>query len=491
MAIGQSLTQQQQQRQIQTATMQQMQLSHLLELPADAVEEELQKAMDDNPALEREAELSDTDLSDAGYGSLSDRYDTGLSNTYDERPGDRRVRRSDEESNEGMETWMADTESDGDVLMRQISELDLTDTERQVMEYLAGSLNDDGYLEKDDYTLADELAFGLYLDIEPGEIHRLVELFQTLEPTGIGAHSLQECLLLQLRNKRTNLNPNAPETASLHNAERIVHECFEDYAARLWTRIGETLSITPEALQAADAEIRRCNPRPGMALTIATQASARSITPDFRLSVDENGHIDIELSWQHDMRLKVSQTFVDILNDYASLKEPTRSQQDSYIYAKDRVDRARFYIDNLRRRRDTLLGTMREIARRQHDFFANEDDETLLQPMRLQDVADRVGVDISTVSRAANSKYVETRYGIYPLRQFFNAQTMEKDGQLVSSTQLKVVLREIIEAEDATAPLSDSQLTQLMGDRGYKIARRTVAKYREQMGILPQQLRRK
>lgn len=489
--MSQKLIQLQEQRQIQTATLQQMQLSHLLELPADAMAEELQKAIDDNPALERDVEeYDDTQEWSPETAGRSADY-------FADRQSDIRVRRSNEEAEEGMEAWLSDTDTDADAILRQISELELTPTERQAMEYIAGSLSDDGYLEKDDDTLADELAFGLYIDLTPSEIHTLVSQLQTFEPAGLGAHTLQECLHLQLQNKIDDLRHSKggverqQEQEVVATALRIVDKAWDDYAARRWTHLQQALNIDETLLQKADQEIRRCNPRPGAALTQATRTSAPTVTPDFILTVEEGGHIEVELTRGHEPNLRVSATFQRIVDEYADLRQPTRNQQDNYIYAKDRVDRARNYIDTLRRRRETLLATMREIARRQRDFFLGEDDDTLLRPLKLQDVAERVGLDISAISRAANSKYVETLYGIYPLRHFFNAQTMEKDGELVSSTQLKVALREIIDSEPADAPYSDERLTQLMTERGYKIARRTIAKYRTQLNILSAQYRKR
>ncbi len=471
MAIGQSLTQQQEQRQVQTATVQQMQLSHLLELPADAIDEEIEKAIDDNPALERDDNRDE------------------IKDYFSDRQENMRVRRNNDNEENSIENWAADQESDTEILARQISEMELTDEEQQIMNYLAGSLDENGFLDKDDLTLCDEMSFTLYLDVTEDKMHQMVGLLQTLEPSGIGAHNLQECLVLQIRNKKEELKNKKGDTAILDIAAQIVERYFEDFATKRRDFLMQSLGISQEQLQQAEHEIRSCNPHPGKSLTSTTAQSAPTITPDFLLTADEGGHIAIEPHQRHQPRLHISPVFQGIIDDYSKIKNPNRDQQDSYIYAKDRVERANAYLTNLQRRRETLLSTMREIAHWQRDFFLHEDDETLLRPLRLQDVADRVGVDISTISRAANSKYVETAYGLYPLRQFFNAQTMEHNGQLVSSTQLKSALRTLIEQEDKAHPLTDEELTRLMNDQGYKIARRTVAKYRDQMGILPNKLR--
>lgn len=463
----------------QTVTQQQVQLSHLLELPAEGMEDEMRKALEENPALERN---ESDDERDASFLSSAD--------LLPQMPDFGRVRRSNDASEASPDEYLASTETDADALTQQIALLNLTPTEHKVMDYIAGSLNDNGFLEKDDQTLADELAFGLYLDISTEEVHRLVGLFQTLDPSGIGAHSLQECLALQLA-RRLAAAKDTSSAAALQTALRLVRNAWTDYADRRLDRVANSLKITCAALDDAEAQIRKCNPRPGLSLTASTQHETPTVRPDFLLAVDDYGQVDITLAQQHETHLKVRHEFLDIVERYPLLTNPSRTEHEAYVYAKEKVDRATAYIDNLQRRQQMLLGTMREIARRQHDFFTHEDDEALLQPMRLQDVADRLGVNISTVSRAANSKYVQTLYGIYPLRYFFNAQAMEKDGQMVSNTQLKLTLREIIEGEDTANPYSDEQLAILMQEKGYKIARRTVAKYRINMGILPAHKRRK
>lgn len=463
----------------QTVTQHQVELSHLLELPAEGMEDEVRKALEENPALERNESDDESNASLLSPGDL-----------LPQMPDFGRVRRSNDPGESSTDEYLASTETDTDALAQQIALLNLTPTERKVMDYIAGSLNGNGFLEKDDQTLADELAFGLYLDVSPEEVHRLVGLFQKLEPTGIGAHDLQECLALQLA-QRLAAAKDSSSVAALQTALRLVRNAWPDYADRRLDRVANSLKITRAALEDAEVQIRKCNPRPGLSLTASAQHETPTIRPDFLLAVDDYGQVDIALAQQHDAHLKVRREFLDIVERYPLLTNPSRTEHEAYVYAKEKVDRATAYIGNLQRRQQLLLGTMREIARRQHDFFTHEDDESLLQPMRLQDVADRLDVNISTVSRAANSKYVQTLFGLYPLRYFFNAQAMEKDGQMVSNTQLKLSLREIIEAEDPASPYSDEQLASLMQEKGYKIARRTVAKYRINMGILPAHQRRK
>lgn len=512
----------QQQQQVHLATLQQMQLSHLLEQSSENVEEEIQKALEENPALERmETDYADNGAGAYGYadtaggyggsnsggyaypasgygdtaggfGESATGYGDAAGQTYfDERQERGPVGRGGEGSN-SYENWIGDLEDEGDSLQQQIDDLNLSASERQVMNYIASGLNENGYLTKDDETLADELAFEAYMDVSAEEVHRLVELFQSLEPAGIAAHTPQECLSLQLRRKRDGLKASdAHRRQVLTNTIEVVEGYLEHFARGDWDAIEEALALTETDITAVRQEILQCDPAPGLHIGAAQKPAARAVTPDFYLSVNDRGHIHIELSRAHNPRLRISHSYQEVVDRYARLKHPTRAQKEEYTVAREMVTRAHSYIDNLMRRQETLRRTMQEIARRQRDFFLNQDDPMMLQPLKLQHVAEAAEVSISTISRAAKSKYVETYYGLYPLRYFFNAQTMRCHGKPVSSAVVKVVLSELIEAEDPTAPKSDMQLTRQLNAMGYEISRRTVAKYRKRMSIDPIDLRRR
>lgn len=475
--FSQTLAQHQVQQQVQLATLQQMQLSHLLEQSSEDVEEEIQKALEDNPALERAEELDRTTGEDAQA------YGDGAQSYFDERQELGRVNRGGEGEN-SYEEWVADTDDEGDILQRQIDELTLTPTERQVMDYIASGLNANGYLTKDDDVLADELAIEAYLDITPEEVHRLVQVFQSFEPAGIAAHNPQECLSLQLRRKASHLKPTERQRQkALTDAAAIVENYLEAFARSDWDEIESALNLTEADIKAARAEILQCDPAPGLHLSAAQRPAARVVMPDFYLSVDDDDHIHIELARAHNPQLRISKTYQQLVDHYAKIKQPTLAQKEEYTVAKEMVNRAHSYIDNLQRRQETLRRTMTEIARHQRDFFLGQDDPMLLKPLKLQDVAERADVSISTISRAAKSKYVETYYGLYPLRYFFNAQTISCNGKPVSSAVVKVILTDMIEAEDPNAPMSDMQLTRRLNAMGYKISRRTIAKYRKHLSI--------
>lgn len=483
-----SQTLSQQQRQVTLTMIHQMQLSHLLEQSSENVEEEIQKALDDNPALEREEEADYPGSDGQGYGADGYQSDTSY---FDERQERGRVSRGND-GDSSLEDWLGDIEDEGDPIQRQIDELNLAPTERQIMDYIASGLNASGYLMKDDETLADELAFEAYIDVTPEQVHRLVEIFQKFEPAGIAAHNPQECLSLQLRRRKEALSPSEKErNHNITNAIAIAEEYLEQFAQSDWEKIEEALGIDEAAIKAARAEILLCDPAPGLHINAAQKPAARVVVPDFYLRVDDDNRIHIELSKAHNPQLRISKAYQDMVSRYSKIKTPTRQQKEEYTVAREMVNRASSYIDNIQRRQDTLRRTMKVIAERQKAFFLNQDDAMMLQPLKLQDVATQAGVSVSGISRAAKSKYVETYYGLYPLRYFFNAQTIKCGDGEVSSAVVKVVLSDLIESEDPKAPMSDMQLTRRLNALGYQIARRTVMKYRKQLGIIPANLRKK
>ena len=461
-------------QQIQTTTQQQVQLSHLLELPVSDLAEKIENELLENPALEVDTSEGETvnETDEITYNELDD-YNS-LDEVPDyllERAEQGRVRRRNEDDFDGSYDFVADSPSAYDMLMEQVSEQNLNDEERQILTYLVGSLNDQGFLEKDDDTLCDELAFQQYIYTTPQDVHRLVEVLQTFEPTGIGAHSLGECLSLQLKAQNRS-----------QAAIAIVETHFDDYAHKRWEKIKSDLQLTDDDLQRADGEIRRLNPRPIAALGNESQ-TATTVIPDFYVYVDESGEIRMSLNKSRLPALRVSESFQESL-------QTTAKNSDAYVYTRQHYDAATTFIESLRMREQALRMTMESIIRLQKDFFLNGDDESLLKPMALKDIAQIINMDVSTVSRVANSKYVQTEYGTYPLKYFFAAQKLQKDGKEVSNRQVKAALRQLIDEEDKNQPLTDDELVEKLKEQGYQIARRTVAKYRTQMGIPSTLMRR-
>ena len=492
MSQSQGFRQQTAQRQVQNASSVQVLLSSLIEMPLADFETRLQNELLDNEALE----VSDHEENDgANYqneeGEIFDAGDplddaVGDYRTLDDVPDNLREAYTNRGEDDRRERQIGAEETSYDDLYRQIGELDLTEHERAIMVYLVGSLDESGFLTKDDATLADELAFNEYIDTTPEEVARLAGLLQQFEPRGIGARNLRECLLLQL-----------PRTGE---AREVIDRFYDDFMHSRWNRIAERLQLTDEDIERIRREIGHLNPRPGSVLSEGSRATAPTVVPDFRVTIDTDGN-PIVTQHRGDLPdLRVSPAFAETLVMHRAARERaaergetaqfSRSQEEAFVYAHQKVTAAQAFIESVRRRHHTLQAVMETIVALQREFFVNDDDETLLVPMVLKDVAERAHVDISTVSRAINSKYVETDYGVYSLRHFFSTQFTSADGETVAARQVKAALAEIVENEDKRAPLSDEAIVEALAERGLKVARRTVSKYRSQLNIPKAGLRR-
>ena len=525
--MSNGITQRQETRQKmqQTANASQVMLSTIIEMPLADFEQHVKNELESNEALEINAQDNENEQEKADTQGLyadfsdNDEYQIPKSNTTDEDysnfitidqvPEDMRQRYNSDLSagfsarsysnNSGEDTMNDNNGTSYDSLIAQIGELDLNDVDKKVMEYLVGSLDENGYLSKDDQTLLDELAFQEYIDIDSQTLHRLVAQLQTFEPRGIGAHNLQECMLLQLDDPDGN---NIRNNLTWRLTRKVVRDLFDHLAHARWQKIQDILDVDDTTVNDIQNLIRRLNPRPGYGLYESTSYTAPTIIPDFYVSVDKAGELCIMLENGSLPSLKVSTSHQEIVEEHDKAVQRAkaegkgiqfnRSQQEAYDYAVHKVEAAKAFIDSIRRRQNTLLGVMRSIAHHQRDFFIGEDDEMLLKPLRLQDIADEVQVDISTVSRAVNAKYVRTNYGTYPLKFFFVSEFISASGETVVQRQAMMAVRSIIEQEDPRAPYSDIRIVELLKEReGLDVARRTVAKYRERMKIPVAQLRKK
>ncbi len=370
-------------------------------------------------------------------------------------------------------------------LQRQIGEQNLSEHEQQVMEYLIGSLDEDGFLRKDLDALVDELAIYHNITTSRTELEHLLGILQRFDPRGIGARSLQECLHLQL----TDPDQQGPYTKL---ALAVVDKCFKDFVGRRWDVVKRRLNMDDDTFDHVRHCLTHLNPRPGSALSESASAGAPTIVPDFYVRTSSDGDsLQVTLNNGDVPELRVSPAFRDSLQQYGGSKANlTREQRDAYTYARQKVDAAKSFINLLSRRKETLLSVMRCIADKQRDFFLNDDDEEQLHPLGLKDVAEKVGVDISTVSRVTNSKYVQTLYGTYPLKFFFSQQFTTTDGDELSARKVKAALRTLIEGEDKHHPLPDEELALRLKAQGYNVARRTVAKYRDMLGLPTARLRK-
>jgi RNA polymerase sigma-54 factor len=458
--------------------------------------------MNDNPALETESPYDDdtiaTEEADFGGGSDADGaedFETATEREERQSALDEALNgigRDDEDlpvyqsgssySEDREEMVYGETESFYDQLKEQVGEMELTDKERDIIEYLIGSLDDDGLLRKDLSIVSDELAIYHNIDASEKEIEHVLLILQAFDPAGIGARSLQECLLLQIERR---------DPSKLRDLmERVVNDYFEAFTRKHWDKIQEDLKLNDTQAEALFHELRKLNPRPGASLGETVGRSMQQITPDFIVDTQDDGTITFTLNNGEVPELKVSQSFVDSMKEYQQNKEHMSKQtKEALLYIKKKVDAAQGFIEAVKVRRHTLSVTMRAIIQLQRQFFL-DGDEASIRPMILKDVAEKSGLDISTVSRVSNSKYAQTRWGTFPLRHFFSDGYVTESGEELSTRQIKAALRDLVDAEDKRKPLSDDQLKDLLAEKGFPIARRTVAKYREQLGIPIARLRK-
>ncbi len=490
----------QEQKLAQSFSQQQLLQAQLVELPITQLIERVNTEMNDNPALEvgtegpEYPETSDYQDTTEGPDAPED-YDT-LRDMEDRQSALdaalEGIGRDDEDlpvyhgnnnlGEEREELVYGETTSFYDQLKEQMRLASLTEHEQDIMEYLIGSLDDDGLLRKQLDAISDELAIYHNIDVAPHEIEHLLGILQQFDPAGIGARSLQECLLLQIERRDNS------KVKSL--MQRVIADYFEEFTKKHWNRIQTSLKLNDIQAKALFGELRKLNPKPGASMGEAMGRSMQQITPDFIVDTQDDGTITFVLNQGELPELKVSQSFADSMKDFQQNKDSmSRQNKEALLYIKRKVDAAQSFIDAIRARRHTLTVTMQAIITLQRQFFL-DGDEASLRPMILKDVAEKTGLDLSTISRVSNSKYAQTRWGTFPLRHFFSDGYVTEQGEELSTRQIKAVLREIIEAEDKQKPLSDDALTKLLAERGYPIARRTVAKYREQMGIPIARLRK-
>ncbi|MBQ2209602.1 MAG: RNA polymerase factor sigma-54 [Prevotella sp.] len=487
----------QQQRQTQSITQQQLLQAQLTELPITQLLERINTEMNDNPALELSADDYPEYAEPSDVSESSDTPETSDDYEQEERQSAldaalESIGRDDEElpvyyrgeeNGESREEIVyGQTESFIDQLNEQMNMTELSEKERYIMEYLIGSLEDDGLLRKSPDSICDELAIYHHLDTSAQEIELVLHKLQQFDPAGIGARSLQECLLLQVQRR---------EPSRLKDLmEHALQNYFELFTKKHWDKLQQALKLNDLQAEALIAELRKLNPKPGASISETIGRSLQQITPDFIVDTHDDGTVTFSLNSSEIPELRVSQSFTDTLKEYQTDKENmSRQMKEALLYTKKKVDAAQGFIEAIRVRRHTLTTTMRAIIQWQHRFF-EDGDEASLRPMILKDIAAKTGLDLSTISRVSNSKYALTRWGTFPLRYFFSDSYVTADGEELSTREIKAALRELIEMEDKRKPLSDDALKKQLNEKGYPIARRTVTKYREQMGIPVARLRK-
>ncbi|MDE1193262.1 MAG: RNA polymerase factor sigma-54 [Arachidicoccus sp.] len=496
MALSQTL----QQKLLQKLSPQQIQLMKLLQIPTANLEERIKEELEENPALEEFQEdiVNDTDSTESLLNELDnadDDYDTdGSEEQYDSidiadyvSDGDDEVAdyklRDDgygmQEEKQSMPLKIENTLHDS--LANQLGMLSLDERQYAIAEQIIGSIDDDGYLRREISSIVNDLAFRQNIDTNDTEVNELILKIQQFDPPGICARNLQECLILQLG------RPAEISDSSTEIAEKILKHHFDEFTKKHYDKIQRSLNISEEELKNAIQVIVRLNPKPGGALEEVNKAMSY-IIPDFFI-FNQNGNLELSLNSKNAPDLRISESYRDMLKDYDRGAKKDKKQKDAVIFIKQKIDSAKWFIDMIKQRQHTLFSTMEAIMNYQEEFFLTG-DETTLKPMILKDIAERINLDISTVSRVANSKFVQTEFGTYRLKFFFSESLSTDSGEEVSTREVKKILNDVIEVEDKSKPLSDEKLTDILQEKGYNIARRTVAKYREQLNIPVARLRK-
>ncbi len=502
-------TQEQKLQQLQRLSAQQMLQVKMLEMPLNELEDNINAELDDNPALETEnpddalmgegnedrSALDDSDNSnddefgDDAYEAQSekeerkDELDQALESIgKDDQMPDYNTDRYNTQNADYEEMVYGDTTSFYDKLKEQMDMQILSDKEKQIMEYLIGSLDEDGLLRKDLDSICDELIIYHNIDVSEKEIEHVLHKLQSFDPAGVGGRSLQECLLLQVKR--------LPKGVLRKTMEEVFEDYFDEFTKKHWDKIKSGLELNETQLETLKDEIRKLNPKPGASLGETDGRNMQQINPDFIVDTADDGTITFTLNRGNMPELTVSPSFTDMIETYKKHKDQmSRKDKEALLYAKEKVDKAQGFIEAIKQRRHTLIITMKAIIDIQRQFFL-DGDEADLKPMILKDVAERTKLDISTISRVRIEKYVQTKWGIFPLKFFFTDSYTTEDGEELSTRKIKIALQHLIENEDKKKPLSDDAISKVMKEKGFPIARRTVAKYREQLGIPVARLRK-
>ncbi|MCB9168801.1 MAG: RNA polymerase factor sigma-54 [Flavobacteriales bacterium] len=466
---------------------QQIQLMKLLQVPTVELEQRIKQEIEENPALEEgttdheeEEPIAEQDLSTESEDTSNDNEEEfDLTDYFDDDTPDYKLSvnnkgRDDEE----REIPLSGGTTFQEALVQQLALRDIDERTEEMGQHLIGNLDEDGYLRRDLDAIVNDLAFTQNISCTKEDLDRALKEVQALDPAGVGARDLRECLMLQLERR--------PREVAVITAHEVLDKHFEAFTKKHYERIMERMEIDEEALKAAIDEILHLNPKPGNTAR-ETSKPNQEIVPDFQvLSID--GQLELQLNGRNAPELRISRTYRDMMKEYARHKKD-KDQREAIQFIKQKIDAAKWFIDAIKQRQNTLLLTMEAIVEHQRDFFLTG-DETKLKPMILKDIAEKVHLDISTVSRVANSKYVQTNYGTYLLKYFFSESLSTDSGEEVSTREVKKILNDAIDAEEKRKPLTDDQLTALLKEKGYNIARRTVAKYREQLNIPVARLRK-
>lgn len=468
----------------------------MLQIPTMELDQRIKDEMEINPALEEGSDDSDYDEQAERDPELDNNDEFDNDTTTDERDNDdiditdyfdqddipdyKLKVNNHSADDEERDTPLGAGRTFQDLLYDQLGMTDLDENEMILAEYLVGNLDENGYLRRELPAIVNDLAFSMNIITTTAELEEVLKRIQELDPPGVGARDLRECLLIQIRKTE-------PKDYDVKLAEVVISKYFEEFTKKHYEKIAKRLDIPEEDLKPAIDFILKLNPKPGNSM-VESARTIQHIVPDFLLTV-ENDELKLSLNSRNAPELRISREYKEMMEHYAKSKSRDPKEREAMMFVKQKIDGAKWFIDAIKQRNETLLLCMQAIVDYQKEFFLTG-DETKLKPMILKDIADMLGMDISTISRVANSKYIQTPYATYLLKYFFSESLSTDEGEEVSSREVKQILKEAIEAESKRKPLTDEKLMQILNEKGYNIARRTVAKYREQLGIPVARLRK-
>lgn len=493
-----SLSQSLQQKLLQKLSPQQIQLMKLLQVPTANLEERIKEELEENPALELDEEKHEDSADelkdefaensegefDEKDGSEDDYQDIDVSEYVhdgDDDVADYKLRDDNYPEDDDKKQLPFKTETSFyETLLDQLGLLKLSEKERKIAEQIVGSIDEDGYLRRESSAIVDDLAFRQNIMATEEEIESIILRIQQFDPSGVAARDLQECLLLQLQRQKN-------EGKDVDVAIQAIRKYFDEFTKKHYEKIQRGLGIDEDELKEVIQHITKLNPKPGGNVGDINKAESY-VVPDFFI-LNNNGKLELTLNSRNAPELRISEGYRDMMKEYDRGAKKDKRQKEAVLFIKQKIDAAKWFIDAIKQRQHTLLSTMQAIMEHQREFFMTG-DETSLKPMILKDIAEKTGLDISTVSRVANSKFVQTEFGTYRLKFFFSESLSTESGEEVSTREVKKILSDLIEGESKKRPLSDERLTELLQEKGYNIARRTVAKYREQLNIPVARLRK-
>ena len=459
----------------------------LLELPALEIEERIKQELDENPALEEGKDYSDeqqddfdSEAVDADPNSTAEDFSLGDYMNEDDIPEYKLVEIGNREERKESVPFN-NQQSLSEYLLQQLELSELSERGKKIGEYIIGNIDNDGYLRRDLHLIADDIAFQSGEEVDKKELSEMLSVIQAFDPPGVGAQNLRECLILQLKKRN--------KSYEIYFAEKILTDYFVEFSRKHFDKIKKSLGLTQKRLKEIIQLIKSLNPKPGSNWDDSMTTVMNRVIPDFIVETMNEG-ITLTLNNRLIPDLRINREYTNMLKDYTGNKvNQTSDMRDAILFVKQKIDAAQGFIDAIRQRQETLQRTMEVIITLQQDFFLTG-DESKLKPMILKDVAEISGYDISTVSRVSNSKYVQSNFGVYPLKYFFSESTQTESGEMVSTRKIKQIIKEEIEAENKKKPVTDDELAAVLQSKGLIIARRTVAKYREQLGIAVARLRR-